>query len=90
MAHDLAESIVGDAGHDGSAQLQEQVRTYRMLAASGSYQGAESLAQLYSDFVAFADQSSPEARVAKDFDRLDGLVQLHMYRQRGVYAKDEE
>ena len=82
LAHDLAECISDDSlpSEDVPAARDREARAYRLLASCATHEGIEYLTEserLFREFTAEVDEN---ARIARDFDRLDNLIQLILFR----------
>ncbi|WP_186467267.1 HD domain-containing protein [Bradyrhizobium stylosanthis] len=82
LAHDLGESIIGDRTPDQVERgpLDEKRAIGRISAAElfTNLSGLSDLRNLYEDF---GSKDSPEAKIAHDFDCLDPLLQMFIYRR---------
>lgn len=90
LAHDLSEAITGDIlpknkSEDTDRREREIYEEIKML---GTYDGLgrmEKIEELWEEFKA---GSTLNARVAKDLDRLENLVQLWIYKAEGRNIRD--
>lgn len=83
LIHDLAEAITGDVlPRDSNEESKRREReVYEEIALLGTYEGLarmREIGELWKDFEA---QVSLNARVAKDLDKLENLVQLWVYKK---------
>ena len=91
MIHDLAESIAGDAAVRDAAALQaakiREREAFRYLMMVRTYDGIANLKTYYKLWENFESNADENARIARDLDKLDDLVQLYLY-QREVSIPD--
>lgn len=90
LAHDLSEAITGDIlPKNKSEETDRREReVYEEIKMLGTYDGLgrmEKVAELWEEFKAGATLN---ARVAKDLDRLENLVQLWIYKAEGQEIRD--
>jgi len=84
LVHDLAEAIVGDippnAGvskEDKAAMEQDAIQRIKEMLGSACAEAGE-IEELFNEYEA---GSSPEAKLVKDFDKLEMILQAHEYEQ---------
>lgn len=92
LIHDLAEAVTGDVlpedSNDESKQREREV--YDEIAVLGTYDGLGQLrgvAELWKEFEA---RTTLNAKVAKDIDKLENLLQLWAYKADGLSIADFE
>jgi 5'-deoxynucleotidase YfbR-like HD superfamily hydrolase len=76
LVHDWAEAVLGDFAHDDKTVWKPesyQIREHELMR--------ELCPELYDSWCSMEDGSTVEGRLAKDFDRLDSLIQLYRYRR---------
>ncbi len=81
LIHDLHEAITGDVPakfQDGEFKQKER-ETLTKLDAAQTYPGIHGLAGFLKDWDECEKGLSEEGKIAKDFDKIDNLVQLHAY-----------
>ncbi|CAH2102346.1 unnamed protein product [Euphydryas editha] len=82
LVHDLAESIVGDiTPHCGISPEEKHRReddAMKIIAELTGFAG-DRMYELYKEY---ENQSSPEAKFAKDLDRYDMILQAYEYEKR--------
>jgi 5'-deoxynucleotidase YfbR-like HD superfamily hydrolase len=82
LIHDLAESFTGDHtpgdGHDESKELE----WFNYMSSLDTYGDVWATGEMFSLYEEFYQQHSHEAKIAKDMDRLENLVQLYRYKSR--------
>ncbi len=79
LVHDLAESETGDIVNKSRAQQRAESRWFAEATTLSTYAelaGVGELGDLWREY----EGSTINARIAKDFDRLDQLTQLYIYR----------
>ncbi|KAF7667774.1 hypothetical protein LDENG_00048540 [Lucifuga dentata] len=82
LVHDIAECIVGDIAPSDNVSKAEKHRREEeaMTRLSGLLpQGLKQ--EIYGLWEEYENQSSPEARLVKEFDRLEMILQAHEYEQ---------
>jgi nucleoside phosphorylase/5'-deoxynucleotidase YfbR-like HD superfamily hydrolase len=83
IIHDLGESISGDASPFDAARyrtVKEKERdAYHYLMMCRTYPGIANLAHYHSMWESFEKGADQNARIARDLDRLENLVQLYIY-----------
>ncbi len=83
LLHDLAESVIGDLPMPAQRFFPETAKHEAESAALretvGSAPGGERLLALWDEYEA---RTSPEARLVRDADRLDMLLQATVYMER--------
>nr|XP_057913074.1 HD domain-containing protein 2 [Doryrhamphus excisus] len=82
LVHDLAECIVGDItplDNVGKAEKhrQEEAAMRQLTSLTPGRVGQE----MYGLWEEYENQSSPEARLVKEFDRLEMILQAHEYEE---------
>ena len=91
LVHDLGEAIVGDiTPHDGVAETDKHRMEEEALAKICSTLENKAVGQeivaLWREYEAAA---SPEARLVKDFDKFDMILQAYEYEKRHAMRLDE-
>ncbi|KAM3577088.1 hypothetical protein VYU27_001006 [Nannochloropsis oceanica] len=82
IVHDLAEALVGDIVPHDVRYTKEQKRVLEEEAIKSIARdlGHDSIgAEVVSLWLEYEDQSTPEARVVKDFDKFEMIVQADEY-----------
>lgn len=91
LIHDLAESISGDASTRDPAKIrvakERERAAFRYLKMSRTYPGVANFETYYQKWEIFEATMDHNAKIARDLDRLDNLVQLYLY-QREVLIED--
>ncbi|KAJ1969523.1 hypothetical protein H4R35_006115, partial [Dimargaris xerosporica] len=83
LVHDLAESLVGDiTPFDGVSEMdkyqREEMAMTRICALLGDSPAAVEMAGLWHEYEAC---ETPEARLVKDLDKFEMIVQAYEYEQ---------
>lgn len=82
LVHDLAESIVGDiTPHCGVSPKEKHRREDEAMKTIAELTGIAG-DRMYELFQEYENQSSPEAKFAKDLDRYDMILQAFEYEKR--------
>ncbi|KAM9782748.1 5'-deoxynucleotidase HDDC2 [Neosynchiropus ocellatus] len=82
LVHDLAESIVGDIAPSDNISKEEKHRREEEAMRHISALLPDGLRQeIYGLWEEFENQSSDEARIVKQFDLLDMILQAHEYEE---------
>lgn len=81
IVHDIAEAIVGDITPSDGVPKHEKSRLERealehMCKLLGEGQRAKEISELWMEY---EDNSSPEAKVVKDFDKVEMILQALEY-----------
>jgi 5'-deoxynucleotidase YfbR-like HD superfamily hydrolase/nucleoside phosphorylase len=92
LAHDLSEAITGDVlPDDKSEETDRQEReVYEEIKMLGTYDGLGRMGKVAELWEEFKGGTKFNARVAKDLDRLENLIQLWIYKAEGHAIKDFE
>jgi 5'-deoxynucleotidase YfbR-like HD superfamily hydrolase len=80
LIHDLAESETGDLVDKSRAETRAESRWFAETTALSSYAELAGVGELGELWQEYEQKSTVNARIAKDFDRLDQLTQLYVYR----------
>ncbi|XP_045459340.1 5'-deoxynucleotidase HDDC2 [Melitaea cinxia] len=90
LVHDLAESIVGDiTPHCGVSPEEKHRREDEAMKTIAELTGLAG-DRMYELFQEYENQSSPEAKFAKDLDRYDMILQAYEYEKRDNAPKKLE
>lgn len=81
LFHDIGEFEVGDY-EPGSKHLVDEDLEVDYVASMGCYRGLGDLKFVSDLFAIFESQSTPTARLARELDKLDALIQGYIYRDR--------
>jgi nucleoside phosphorylase/5'-deoxynucleotidase YfbR-like HD superfamily hydrolase len=81
LIHDLAESITGDVPF---SKVTEETKArereaYQYISVCGTYPGIATLEPYYELWLDFERGSTENAKIARDIDKLENLVQLYKY-----------
>ncbi|XP_014676664.1 PREDICTED: HD domain-containing protein 2-like [Priapulus caudatus] len=80
LVHDLAEAIVGDlTPHDNVEKAEKHLQEMRAMQHACSLLDKEPSEEIYSLWEEYEAQETPEARVVKDLDRFDMVLQAYEY-----------
>lgn len=92
LVHDLAESKFGDKlPSEKSESTKEEERHYfETLRYAGTYGALADTDGIYDLWCEFESGSTIDARVARDIDKLENLVQLRQYVAEGAAIDDAE
>ena len=93
LIHDIGEAWVGD--HSKKTKTDEIKRkeelAVRFLSLAGTYDGMADVSEIFNQFWKFThDKDDINARIAKDLDKLDNLVQLYIYYSRKDLTSEDE
>lgn len=91
LIHDLAEAITGDIPMPKKSRthVDAERRWMSYLALSSTYDDVdEEISRIRGRFEAFFGKTDLNARIARELDKLDNLVQLFLYKRRGEEIKD--
>lgn len=83
LVHDLAEAYIGDllpSQKNADSNREEEAR-FSALGLLGSYDGFRGTSGIYQLWSEFQARTTKNALLAKDFDRLDNLLQLRIYQR---------
>ena len=92
LIHDMAESIVGDKITD-LKNIEDQknelfwVMHFSFLGLKNEFPDCNEIRELYEDF---EKRKSPEAKIAKDIDKLEPIIQAYLYHKEGYKTGLEE
>ncbi|XP_061785085.1 5'-deoxynucleotidase HDDC2 isoform X2 [Nerophis lumbriciformis] len=82
LVHDMAECIVGDiAPPDNVSKAEKHRREEAAMKQLISFTPGSVGQELYGLWEEYENQSSPEARLVKEFDRLEMILQAHEYEE---------
>ncbi|KAG9283075.1 HD domain-containing protein 2 [Astyanax mexicanus] len=82
LVHDLAESIVGDiAPADKISKAEKHRREKEAMDHITGLLREDLRKELYQLWEEYETQSSPEARLVKEFDQLEMILQAHEYEE---------
>lgn len=92
LIHDLGEAIIGDYTPDEATDAkrngERDAMTY--IRMCGTYPYVSNLDDMFNQWSAFEHGSNENARIARDLDKLDNLVQLYIYsKQRTVPGRQQ-
>lgn len=92
LIHDLAEAVTGDVlpedSNDESKQREREV--YDEIGVLGTYDGLGRLRDVAELWKEFEARTTLNAKVAKDVDKLENLLQLWAYNADGLRIEDFE
>ena len=80
LIHDLAEAETGDIVNKDAAQQKTESDWFVRTATQSTYVDLAGIRELGDLWTEYEEQLTLDARLAKDFDRLDQLTQLYIYR----------
>jgi putative hydrolase of HD superfamily len=90
IVHDLAESLIGDLPRPLRRFIPDEVKYTAERAALdeilAEYPQSEALRSAWEQY---AEGTSAEAQLVKDADRLDMMIQAHLYEQAGQKNLDD-
>ncbi|KAF5894907.1 HD domain-containing protein 2 [Clarias magur] len=82
LVHDLAESIVGDiAPADNVSKAEKHQREKEAMVRITGLLAEDLRKELYQLWEEYENQSSNEARVVKELDQLEMILQAHEYEE---------
>lgn len=90
LVHDLAEAYIGDLTPDEKTikKREEEQRAFQILGMASTYEKINYMEQAYELWLEYEEGKSINAKVAREIDRLDSLVQLYQYKIRGCDISD--
>jgi len=81
MIHDIGESVIGDLAPDEKgANPNAEAEAVARIAGMAMMPALNNLQGLYEDWQDFEDATSNEAKIARDIDYLEALIQAAQYR----------
>lgn len=97
LIHDLAERTTGDIERPDKIKNQDQYDFAEHMAMStglllkGTYPGISNMYNDYQRWIAWRDQSTYNAQIAKDLDRIQAIFQLceYLILQKGDFSPDK-
>lgn len=92
LIHDFAEAWTGDLlpGMKNDAARANERKWFEYLALLGTYGGIGNMAALEQLWEDFENRRTINGNLAKDLDKLDNLMQLHIYLKSGAVIADAE
>jgi nucleoside phosphorylase/5'-deoxynucleotidase YfbR-like HD superfamily hydrolase len=88
LVHDVAEKWIGDRTLKDDVDREKEREVYRWLAMLGTYKSISGLRTINAIWKEFEEGQSYNASIARDFDKLENLVQLFVYRKAGQELPD--
>ncbi|XP_014676665.1 PREDICTED: HD domain-containing protein 2-like [Priapulus caudatus] len=80
LVHDMAEALVGDlTPHDNVPKKEKHLRETQAMKLMCSLLSKELGNEMYTLWEEYEAQETPEARVVKDLDRFDMVMQAYEY-----------
>jgi putative hydrolase of HD superfamily len=85
LIHDLGEAFVGDLlpAQKNEVERKKEREAYEYIGTLGTYAGVGNLERVKILWDKFEQKTSINARVANDIDKLENLMQLHVYQRAG-------
>ncbi len=80
LIHDIAECYVGDVVNKTEAQKLEEKRAIERISFVGTNHGLPNHREIADLFYKMEGAETIEGKIARDFDKLENLIQLHLYR----------
>ena len=80
LIHDIAECYVGDIVNKTEAQKLEEKRAIERISFVGTNHGLPNHREIADLFYKMEGAETIEGKIARDFDKLENLIQLHLYR----------
>lgn len=94
LYHDIGESILGDIPIHLKlpSHTEDENRIVSIISGLGAITGSTEASKVYSMFSEFENKSNRTiaAKIAKDMDKLDLLIQFHRYKRLGLAIPREE
>ena len=92
LVHDLAECITGDVPF---AKVTEKTKrkereAFQYISMCRTYPGIANLEPCYQLWTEFESGATENARIARDLDKLDNLVQLYLYQRKARIPNFDE
>lgn len=78
LLHDIGEFSIGDYLPADKTSVNE-AREIAYIATMGSYEKIRDLSYVRDLFNEYEAQSTPESRLARELDKMDALIQAHIY-----------
>jgi nucleoside phosphorylase/5'-deoxynucleotidase YfbR-like HD superfamily hydrolase len=88
LIHDLSEAFTGDKVNKNDQDRKSDERWYSYLGLLGTYEGVADMSRVETLWRQFEAGETLNARVAKDLDKLDNLLQLFLYEEAGNDIQD--
>jgi 5'-deoxynucleotidase YfbR-like HD superfamily hydrolase/nucleoside phosphorylase len=90
LIHDLAEARTGDIlpRRRTEAERRNEKEVFDEIGLLGTYSGMAVLRDVAALWEEYRSESTINARVAKEIDKLENLVQLHVYHADGMTVDD--
>jgi 5'-deoxynucleotidase YfbR-like HD superfamily hydrolase len=90
LVHDLGEAFIGDivAGAKTPEDVEAERSALSYLSMLGFYPGMPDLSDIQRLWDDFEHSRTYNAKVAKDLDRIENLMQLYVYRKNGQAIDD--
>ncbi|XP_071539226.1 5'-deoxynucleotidase HDDC2 [Panulirus ornatus] len=80
LVHDMAESVVGDlTPHCGVSGEDKHKREVAAMEYFKSLVGEKAGNEMFNLFLEYEEQKTPEAKIVKDFDKFDMILQAYEY-----------
>jgi 5'-deoxynucleotidase YfbR-like HD superfamily hydrolase len=87
LMHDIGEFSIGDYLPAEKTSVNE-AREIAYIAAMGSYEKLRDLSYVRDLFNEYEAQSTPESKLARELDKMDALIQAHIYQNYFPDAQD--
>ncbi|RYY31171.1 MAG: HD domain-containing protein [Chitinophagaceae bacterium] len=83
LIHDLGESITGDVDmNDRDDETdRNELKAMMIYSLAGTFDDMPDVQDILTYYIAFTDKANFNAQVANDLDKLDMLLQLHIYNE---------
>lgn len=83
LVHDLAEAYIGDLlPHQKNKEKEKQERiSFDNLSLLGTYSGIANVSEIESLYYEFQKSETINGIIAREIDKLDNLLQLHIYKK---------
>jgi 5'-deoxynucleotidase YfbR-like HD superfamily hydrolase len=81
LVHDLAEAYIGDLlpGEKDDSKRRQEEQAFEYLGMLGTYTDIADTRGTLRSFQEFEGKATVNARIAKDIDKLENLLQLYLY-----------
>jgi len=87
LIHDVAEIYTGDIPFKTPVQKKEEENEWNYMGMLSTYDSLNSFREASNLWYEFEKGKSLEASIARDFDKLDNLIQLYIYEKSNTQPK---
>lgn len=79
LYHDLAEAYIGDHAPGEVYNTDNELDWFRYLNMVGTYDGIFGVSEISGLYQKYHEQTTPEAKIARDINSIETLCQLYLY-----------